>query len=369
MKRLWKFLRRALVLLLLCGGVGTAVFVCCASRLQKDFAPINDAPPPAAVVAVMNQTPKYRRPEDASYLSFPEWYLVFCPQEYAEFLRDHRPSQFPYFKSIGQLWNGYAQVYGITHRRYRFNFGDHLTMAIIATSSTVEFGIKGAYDATVGRFFEWISGTPSAEDVYAAQVAKEYGDFIPTQPWYDFPFGHKLGGLWSTTGFFGPHFLRKCERKIFLSCEYALKSIYAGVIRLASHSVYGIADTEVYASVHKIQESAFADRQVKKIKQIDDDTCIITVPHYQGFTDTVPTLARQGVQFDEIAGNDEILLTLIAPAEWNYDLTAGHPLFIMSLLTGNSRKRVAVQAPVKSLSQILQEMDAKGLKLEHLFDY
>ena len=281
-RRVWKFFRRAILLLLILVAIGVALFSCIVSSAQKDFVPINEPAPPPAVVAVMDQTEKYRRPEDETYLTFPEWYLVFCPQEYAEFLRDHPPSQFPYFKSIGQLWNGYAQVYGITHRHYPFNFGYQLTIVTIVSSSTIEFGIKGAYDETVGRFFEWIGGgAKSAEDLYAAQVAKEYGDFIPTQPWYDFPFGHKLAGLWSTTGFFGPHFLRKCERKIFLSLEYGVKSIYAGIIRLASHSVYGIADTEVYTSVHHIPESAFENPNVKKIKQLDGDSCIITVPHYQ----------------------------------------------------------------------------------------
>ena len=348
---------------LLWAVISTVAFLRLVNSAQKDFRPINDPPPPAVVVFI-EQTPNYRRREDASYLALPEWYLVFCPQEYAAFIRANPPSRFPYFRSVGQLWWSYAQVWGLTKGRYPFNSGDHLTMVTIVSSSAIEFGIKGVYENIIGRLFEWIGGR-SAEDDYAAQVAKEYGDFIPTQPWYDFPFGDRLGRLWSTNSFFGPHFLRKCERKFFLSCEYGVKAVYAGLIRYASHSVYGIADTEVYASAHLPNDSV----QIKRVKQIEKDLWIVAVPHYQGFTNALPPLARAGVQFEEVAGNDEMLATLIAPNEWSCDLSAGRPLFTMSLLSDPARKRVAVQVPVKSLSQILREMDAKGLQLEHLFDY
>ena len=75
-----------------------------------------------------------------------------------------------------------------------------------------------------------------------------------------------------------------------------------------------------------------------------------------------------GAEFEEIAGNDEIMLTLISPAGWTYDLAGGKPLFTMKLLTGDAQ-RVAVQVPVKSLGGLLREMDARHLRLEHLFDY
>jgi hypothetical protein len=41
----------------------------------------------------------------------------------------------------------------------------------------------------------------------------------------------------------------------------------------------------------------------------------------------------------------------------------------MTLLTGSDAQRVAVQVPVKSLGDVLREMDARHLRLEHLFDY
>jgi hypothetical protein len=373
--RLWKvspwrkLLFRGLAAAMVAAVMATAGCFAVSSQAQRDFRPVNEplTPEQSAFAA---ETPKYLRPESATYLTFPEWYLVFNPQDYGQFLHTHPPSEFPYFTSIGQLWNGYAQVAGIANRHYPIDYGNHLMLAVIGTSSTGEWIIKGVYENSVGRIFEWVGGgAHTPEDAYAADVATDYGNFVPTRPWFEYPYGHAFTGLWSKTDFFGPHFLRKGERKFFLSVEYGVKFLYAGVIRLASHAVYGVADTEVYLSAREIPEAAFAIPGVKKIRTLSDGLSVITVPHYQGFTDTLPLLARQGVQFSEVAGNDEMLVTFIAPAAWTYNLSAGHPLFTMELLGGQPLKRVAIQAPVKSLGNILREIEAQGLRLEHLFDY
>jgi len=343
-------------------------FLAAARAAQPRFRPITEPLPPG-LSARIDQIPGYRRDEDATYLTFVEWYLVFNPQEYAQFIEKNPPSRFPYFCGIRQIWSSYVDVYGIARRYYRFNAGYNLMLVVIGTSSTVEFAIKGTYEKTVGRIFEWsASGESTSEDRFAAKVARAYGEFIPTRPWFEFPFGHELVELWSTTGFFGRHFPRKCERKFFLSVEYGVKSIYAAVIRLASRAIFGIADTEIYLSARGVSDLSLHRPHVRRVQQLGNGHWILAVPHYQGFTDTIPVLARDGLEFDEIAGNDEMLLTVVAPAGWSYNLTAGQPLFTMPLLTGESQ-RIAVQVPIKSLSHVLREIDAKHLRLEHLFDF
>lgn len=368
-RRLLKLLRLLLffsVALTIVAGSGCVVL---SSRAQRQFRPVHDSLAPALTAAI-DRIPHYRRPEAATYLTLPEWYLVFNPQEYAQVLRTGRPSEFPYFQSIDQLWYSYIQVAGIADRHYPFDYGAHLMVAVIGVSTTVEYTIKGLYENTVGRLFEWTAGDArTAEEEYAAQVAAGYGKFVETRPWFDFPFGRRLAGVWRSSGFFGPHFARKLERKFFLTLEYGVKSVYAALIRAGSHSVYGVADTEVYATVRNLPEPAAEIPAVKRITTLADGSTIITVPHYQGFTDTVPVLAAQGVDFVEVAGNDEILVTIIAPAAWSYNLPAGRQLFTMESLTGAGLKRVAIQAPIRSLGALLRDVHAQHLRVEHLFDY
>lgn len=356
-------LKYAVVAALIVLTVGVPVFLLAARSAQKDFVPV------LAPLSPEQATPHYQRDEDATYLTLTEWYLVFNPQEYAAHLAAERPSRFPYFRAIGQLWYGYCQTYGIAQKHYRFNPGYNLMLVVIGGSSTVEFGIKGVYENTVGRFFEWTAGgefTP--EDRFAAQVAREYGEFIPHSPWFEYPFGQAFRALWTTHDIFGPNFLRKCERKFFLSLEYGIKTIYAALIRLASGSIYGQADNEVFASVQNGSAAALEMPGVRKVEELGQGAWTVAVPHYQGFTDTVPVLARAGVDFLEIAGNDEIMVTLVAPPEWEYSLTTGAPLFSMHTLHGDG-KRIAVQVPVRVLGAFLREVAQEKIRLEHLFDY
>lgn len=344
-----------------------AVFDARCSLAQPNFRTIHDQIP-AEFKVVENGIKDYSRAEESTYLTFPEWYLVFNPQEYGKFIGENKPSGFPYFKSIGQFWGGYCQVYGITKRNYPFNAGDHLMEAVIGTSFSVEYVVKGVWENTIGRISEWVSGSQTEEDMYAAKVAQEYGAFIPTNPWYQFPYGEKFVGLWTGTPFFGSHFLRKFERKVFLSLEYGIKTGYALLIKIGTHAVYGVADTEIYVAVKNAPESIFQDTRIHKIKNLGNGSYIITVPHYQGFTDTIPVLAREGVEFIDFAGNNEILVTAIAPQNWNSDLKNGAILFTMDMVT-SLEKRIAIQAPTKSLGPMLVQLEAEGVKIEHLYDY
>lgn len=145
---------------------------------------------------------RYRRDEDNTYLTFPEWYIVYSAEEYAATLKGGRPSRFPYVAASGQYWCAYARAYGLTKGRYAFNGGYHLTLGVIGASFTVEELIKGAYENSVGRVFEWLSfGQTSTEDDYAREVAEQYGAFLHTLPWYEFPFGSSLAGLWKLEPF------------------------------------------------------------------------------------------------------------------------------------------------------------------------
>ena len=60
----------------------------------------------------------------------------------------------------------------------------------------------------------------TAEDKYAAKVARDYAKLIATKGWYEFGFMDALGGLWTQVPMTGPGFFRKWERRFALSAEY-----------------------------------------------------------------------------------------------------------------------------------------------------
>src|SRR5262249_46956180 len=92
------------------------------------------------------QTPKNPdQPADQTFLTYPEWFLVFSPREQTSYLSTtETPSRFPYLGHVGQLWEGYGVVSDAT-RAYPFNLGYHVMIVVIASSTTVEYGLESAY--------------------------------------------------------------------------------------------------------------------------------------------------------------------------------------------------------------------------------
>lgn len=311
------------------------------------------------------------RPEVSTYLSYPEWFIVYSSDEYAQFLSKNKPSHFPYFGSISQYWSNYCKVFAITKAKDEFDAGDHLMLFVIGYSYTAEMSIKGVYENTVGRITELFGTYPAtSEDLYADHIAIDYVEFIRLRPWYEYNFSWALKGLWTDTNFFGRNFVRKIERKIILSLEYLAKTVYGKLIGLGSHSVYGIASTETYVVANSVNDSVFANHpEIKKIKELGGGSYIIDIPRYQPFTDLVPKLAKEGVRFVEVAGNREIFLTALVDRDLYYKPTAGEVVFETNILTNPNKKRIGLSVSVESLSQVLVELQNKQSFIEHIYDY
>lgn len=366
-QRPWTFAKAAALTL---GALGLLVFGAPAAFIGAKCFARGGAPrePSTELRRVTADVKGYFRDASSTYLAVPEWYIVYSTEEYASFLGASPPSRFPYFRSIGQYWRYYADVCRVTRGVYPFDPGVHLMLGVIGASFSVENAVKGVYENTVGRMTEWIGSYHTEEDAFARTTAREYGRFMHTVPWYEFPFASKLAALWTETPLWGPGMLRKWERKLALSAEYGLKAVYAWMIRRGTGAAYEAEDLEVHAWVDEAPD-VFADRRVRTIKTVSPRSLIVVIPRYEAFTEVVTTLARQGVRFRDIAGNDEILLTVVAPAGWSYPLEQGEPVFGEEILTNPAAKRIAVKAPVASLPSILAGVESRGATIEHLYDY
>jgi FAD/FMN-containing dehydrogenase len=313
----------------------------------------------------------YARDEAQTYLTLPEWLLVYYPAEFAHSLRQKPPSAFPYFRSIGQFWSYYWEAYGLTREKYPFNWGYHVMVSVIGGSYTIENVLKGGYENTIGRVSEWIAGdSDTQEDAYAAEVAQDYVDFIRVEPWYEFSFLRALTGLWAETEFFGPNFVRKWERKAVLSLEYLVKAQYATLIKVATKAAYGTADAEMLTLAENVSADALRNQPKAKVLQtFEDGSVLLSLPRYEAFRDAVTRLAAKGVRFREIAGNDEILLTCVVPAVWTYDTPSGSVVFQKPLVTDRECKRVGILVPVPALHQVVIALAGSGIEIEHIYDY
>jgi hypothetical protein len=161
---------------------GLRIAACCALLAGATAFAAPEAPPNADrglhVPAGDQRTP------DQTFLTFPEWFLVFSPAEYADMLGEDQPADaFPFFGHIAQFWKAYARVIGAT-RAYPFNGEYHTMIVVIGVSTTVEYALKGAYETLFGRL-SGLTAPPNAtpEDRLATEQARADVDFIRIEAW------------------------------------------------------------------------------------------------------------------------------------------------------------------------------------------
>ena len=317
-------------------------------------------------------TPKeHQRGTEQTFLTFPEWYLVHSPAEYAVFVQQHNPDGFPFWGHIGQFWSGYRAVHQASKDDYPFNAGYHVMIMVIGISTTVEYAMRSAYETLIGR----LSGLTQSsgmtdEDRLGAKVAQEYVDFIRVLPWYEFDFVKPLMTLWTATDYWGGSPLRKWERRYALTTEYGIKAVYAWLIKLATKAAYDDALLVTAVLIDRLPaglERALPDLRV--LTRYPDGAVLALVPRYEAFKVYAARLAQEGVQFREIAGNSGVILvSALVPQEWQAS-PGDKILFAQPIITRPGEKRVALVTTVPALPAALQRLRLPGAMLEHIYDY
>ncbi|EYD73902.1 hypothetical protein Rumeso_04499 [Rubellimicrobium mesophilum DSM 19309] len=302
--------------------------------------------------------PEHRRPESATLLTYPEWHIVHAYEDYAEVIRTGDPQDFGYLSAIGGFWSSYCALsrataaHGGADRDYR-------TMVdVIGVSFTAELLLKAGYEETLGRIATWVRGegrTPL--DGLSARQAADYAAFLQQVPWYRWDFLRSATELddAATAAF------RDRERDLALGLEYRAKAAYAQAIAAA---VAATGNDEL------TMRSIVAGLSPEDLGRIEGVTVIgerpegieIETPRYAAFTEVARTLATQGADFVEIAGNDDILVTSIAASP-----PPDGPTVIAALpRQGSPGVRLLRLVEVTDLAQVLRD---DGPIVEHIHDY
>ena len=112
---------------------------------------------------------------------------------------------------------------------------------------------------------------------------------------------------------------------------------------------------------------AARDTRIRKREELGPDDELVALPRYEPFTGVVQTLAAEGVRFVEIAGNDALLVQVIAPAAWHDTAGRGAVLVEWPILTDRTRKRVAMTVAITRLHEVLPSLAAEaGVTIDHL---
>jgi hypothetical protein len=318
-----------------------------------------------------NPVEKYAtRDESQSFVTFTEWYIVYSLDEYAEFLKNNNPSNFPYLEAVGQYWSSSCYINKITLSKYPINWEYQISSMVIGWSFSVENLAKFGYENTIGRLTELTMTEKTSEDIFAQKVAQDYGTFVHTIPWYEYNFATPIKQLWSLPNTQTHNKIRKWERKIILTIDYGVKFVYGKILKTASQSAYGFDELKLFAVVETPEAQNLQDiDDLQIISELGPNRYLISITRYEVFTNVVKQLSDKNIKFIEIAGNDEILLSIIIPDKIELKNKDALYLFNMPIVIRTQDKRAVLVTKVNTLLEIVKSLEKQGIKLEHVYDY
>jgi hypothetical protein len=319
----------------------------------------------------------YARRESDSYLSFPEWHIVYAYEDLAGVLRRGDESDFAYGRQITAFWRNLCGLTRVVTARgpvgtdTSVGTDTKIMLYTIGWSFTAELAIKGAYETTIGRAFERLRGHPkTAEDEFAARDMQAYAEFLRQTPWYEYPFGWRLLAFWRSTPLRGDGLARKIERRIVFTLEYGTKAVYGALIGYASATALGASDLEIQTVLVGLEPGdAAREPKMRIVRELGGGRTLVRTPRYEAYTDLLVRLARRGRDVAEIAGNHRILVTVLASQAPGSPVPGVTELFEAPIQSRPDRRRLGLDVSVEHLAAAIRALEASGASIEHIYDY
>jgi hypothetical protein len=311
----------------------------------------------------------YRRKLDNTFFTFPEWYIVYSFEDFGRFLDRDSESHFNYLGHIFGFWRSFCTInraVPATESRTEVK----TMIYIIGVSYSIEYAIKGLYENTIGRVFEWIRGDKrTPQDDYARAVLQDYAAFLYTVPWYKYPFREKLNGFMAISTP-TPSTARTIERGFALGSEYFIKIGYAALIQKLLDASSDDEPRDIMFVVATLPPEVLTkEPRIKPIRALAPQWQLVQTPRYKDFTEIVLGLLDRGIPLTEIAGNREIMITVIAPKSAALDVRDATELFSLDLDAKPGFRRAGLKARIDRLVEINRELKARGASIEHFYDY
>ncbi|MFA3917308.1 hypothetical protein [Ruegeria hyattellae] len=350
MRVLWRWVGRLFLVLALLGVVLVAPVIYVEVRCQGD---------PIAQDYAALLPPEHHRAESRTFMTYPEWHIVHAYDDYGKVISTGDPHDYGYLRSIGAFWSSLCHLSERSAAHGGIDGSTKQMVYVIGSSFTLELMMKAAYEETIGRVATMIRGSVRTEtDDLSAQQAAGYARFLQQIPWYKWDFRMDSEALDAVQG----QGFRDTERKTALGLEYAAKAAYADVIAAAVEGV-GADELTLRMVVRGTDPIGLASYNGVELVERHSEGFVIETPRYRALTTLLVDMAGDGIDFVEIAGNDDILLTAISSQTEHSDA-----LYSFAR-QGYGDYRHLIVVKVTDLAERLRQLNSDGLELEHIHDY
>jgi len=348
----WPLAAMSVVLFLVLAPVGYVELACRGTASAQAYQPlITD--------------PAFQRREANTYLTYPEWHIVYAYDGLAEALKTGDEHRFDYAASVVRFWSSTCALMRVADEHGGADWDTRSMIHTIGVSFAAEMAVKAAYEETIGRVFSWLrAGVKTPQDQAVAATAIEYAAFLRQTPWYQYPFPRERTELWAAPmdGFF-----RGWERRMGIGLEFTAKAAYAKVIAGAVAAT-APATLIIHSVVTGLNEAALAGIPEVKVVGARGEGIEIETPRYDLFTRILVEIASRGGELREIAGNDDIMVTLTVPEGGDPKLQQGTVILRLKR-DAISGERLLINLKVTELAAFLKAHPLGDPGLEHVFDY
>ncbi len=309
-----------------------------------------------------------RREEANSYLAYPKWSIVHAYEDLAAVTRRRSESSYDYLGAIAHYWSSLCVISQLASQRRTIATGHKVTLHVSGLRFTAEMAIKGLYEKTMGRITSLIRGqTRTPEDEFALALADDYANFLAQTPWYAYPFGGKLWRFWADTPLWGGNLVRKIERRVALTLEWGAKSIFAQL--RAAGAAATPAPLRIKSVVTNLHPADLAADPRIQLVGMHGSAAIIETDRHSTFAAVMTGLAQRSGNLVEIAGNHNILVTVLAPMETTTVPESAALVLQVPVGARPGWQRLALDVKVPELLELLRTIQRSGLLLEHVYDY
>ncbi len=291
-------------------------------------------------------------------------------EEFAHFVKEHPIHQFPFFQHISILWKLFIDSCREATRICSFKaiaLSEYMLMNYFMVFFTsMELLFKGLAYAPL-RILPWTSESHKSDaHKKSAQISKEYAEFLPHTPSYQFPQMSLIKGVWQT-------FKDRKNGSTFINLyitAMTIAELFAKAIILwpIDKAFRGVAPGHIHLI---IDHTSILPSNVTEIETKGNYTAI-KMERYQPFVETLKTLASQGVNIHSIAGQRKIQVKVKVGASAS-DPTQGlqgvRQMLETPIPTEKNYAYKRLEVDVNQLSPVLEALKAKGAEITYIHDF
>ena len=311
----------------------------------------------------------YSRTKEQTYLTLAEWSQVYSYNEFGDFLASGgRQTDFPFVEAIRNFWACYFLSLDKS-KGQEFNWPYNFVSWVIGINLTFEYGVKFAYENTIGRLTQSLAGSDTEADRFIAKSWNSYARTLYQTTWYHYPYFTDMQGIWSDTTLFDRQFVRNAERKLAFTVSYLLKGSYAQLWLLSAEQ----KDNQTFSVVHSDDRKSLDGNGIRILKELSGNRFLIETARYDGFKTTLLKLLESNVTFVEIMGHETIALGYLSKNA-NEPFSSSAPVETIDrqelfFNPDGYRYRVTLQARVDKLGETLRVIRENGARFEMIYDF